>query len=147
MFSLECLLLNLIYSTLHVDPHSWNAPSLLPPSAGYSSPQKQTQPCLTFFFFDCEYRWRRVQHNASCFTSQQSHYNIILPLPVFSHMPNISFPRLGRRTDSTPCLLLRCRSVPSVCNETEALSGSLVKRTGISHRTVEKCRETENIAH
>lgn len=43
-----------------------------------------------------------------------------------------------------PCLL---KIVPIVYNVKEAQSRYLVKKEQISHRTAEKCRETENIAH
>lgn len=60
-------------------------------------------------------------------------------MPIFSPRPHGWLGVLIQ-----PCLL---KIVPIVYNVKEAQSGYLVKKEQISHRTVEKCRETENIAH
>lgn len=56
----------------------------------------------------------------------------------FSHMPNILFPRSGRRTDLTLYVYYYDIEVCPVCNETEALSGSLVRGLNFS----QNCRKS-----
>lgn len=114
-------------------------------SMGYSSLLKQMQSCLSFSL--------TVNTDGGVFGTM--HY-VSVPSSLtialffhcqFSHMPNISFPRLCRCANQTLCGYYYDIEVCPVRNETRTLRGSFVIGLNFSQICRKKCRETENIAH